>query len=166
MMNTFTFYKPRKTEFQQLATVKGWNVKVYTITNQNRFKSKTVLENAIANLPKWLERSKLLGLETHKTAFLIVHEGRDGIWSLLNWWIGGEMLQSVTFYTGFDNPNEFEETPKEGFMACVWEMAVIDFERTLWIEHILKKADQPDFQKYFENYLIEDELPNQKCRTV
>lgn len=38
-------------------------------------------------------------------------------------------------------------------MACVWEIAVLSFERAMWIEHILKQADQPDFAGYCQQYL-------------
>ncbi len=152
-MSNFKIYQPRKIEFRQIINVNDWSVKVYAITYQDKFESNEVLDNAILNLPKWLGKSILLGLETYKTAFLIVHEGRDGVWSLLNWWLGENMLQSVTFYTSFDDAMQFEETPKEGGMACVWEMEVINFERERWIEHILKKAEKPDFTGYLNENL-------------
>lgn len=155
-MKSFKIYQPRKIEMRRVAPVKDWNIKVYTITFQEKFNSKTVLDNAIFKLPKWLEKAKLLGLETYKIAFLIVHEGRDGVWSLFNWWIGENMLQSVTFYTSFDDAEQFEETPKEGGMACIWELEVIDFERKMWIEHILKKTEKPDFARYLEQKISGD----------
>ena len=133
-----------------MVTIDGWNVKVYQITYRLKFESKETLDKAVLNLHTWLEKSKTLDFETYRTAFLIVHEGRDGVWTLLNWWTGGEMLRSITFYTDYSKPKEFRMLPKEGFMACVWEMAVTSFEREMWIEHILKKAGSPDFTAYFE----------------
>lgn len=152
-MSTFEAYKPRKVEFEQLLEMGDWKVKVYTITNRDVFKSRNVLEKALAYLPKWLARSKKLGFPTYRAAFFIVHEGRDGVWSLINWWIGGEMLQSLTFYTTDDNSNKFRTMPKEGGMACVWEMAVISYERAMWVEYVLRRADNPDFEGYFRNYI-------------
>lgn len=146
-------YKPRNTEFKRLLTINNWTVKVYTITNRSRFESAVTLQSALAKLPEWLEKSKTLGFETYGIAFLIVHEGTDGVWTLINWWTGGEILQSLTYYTDFDIPTEFQTRLQEGFMACVWELAVITFERAMWIEHILKKAHQPDFNTYFEKTL-------------
>ncbi len=155
-MSFFTQYKPRKVEFRQLLTVSDWTIKVYTITHRASFAAETILENALAQLPTWLEKSKALKFPTYKIAFLIVHEGRDGVWTLINWWRGGEMLQSITFYTNFANPNEFQALPTEGFMACVWELAVISFERVMWVEYILKKADKPDFTGYLQKYLSKE----------
>jgi hypothetical protein len=93
---------------------------------------------------------------TYNAAFLIVHEAGDGIWSLINWWIGGEMLQSTTFHTSFEQLDEFQLLPEEGFMACVWEIPIIAFERAMWVEHILKKANPPDFKAYLEQYLSKE----------
>jgi hypothetical protein len=155
-MDSFTQYKPRKVEFNQLLTLDGWQVKVYTITHRAAFASDTILTNAVASLPQWLEQSTALGLPTYNTAFLIVHEGRDGVWSLISWWIGGEMLQSLTYFTRFDQPHEFVRLPQEGFMACVWEMAVMSFERAMWIEYVLKKAEEPDFTSYWQKYLSKE----------
>ncbi|GEM_PF-651810 len=152
-MMTMESYKPRKVEFCQIASVNDWQVKVYTITSRASFESKTTLENAVTRLPVWLEKSTRLNLPTYKAAFLIVHEGRDGIWSLINWWIGGGRLQSTTFYTSFEQPNDFTLLPTEGFMACVWEIPIISFERTLWVEHILKRAEKPDFSGYLAKHL-------------
>lgn len=149
-MNNFKVYQPRKIKFCSNVSANSWNVKVYTITFRDKFESKPVLENAVTNLPKWLKKSKILGLETYQIAFLIVHEGRDGVWNILSWWTGENMLRSVTFATSTAMPNEFVLTPKDGGMVCVWELEIIDFERKMWIEHILKKAEKPDFAGYLE----------------
>jgi hypothetical protein len=149
-------YKPRKINSNGLLALDDWKIKVYTITNRVRFESAITLQSAVARLPEWLEKSRKLGFETHGAAFLIVHEGIDGVWSLINWWIGGEMLQSMTFYTNFNSPTEFQARPQEGFLRCVWEMEVILFERAMWIKHILKKAGKPDFETYFHQSLSND----------
>lgn len=155
-MNTFVQYKPRRVEFNQLLALNDWRIKVYTITHRDAFASHAVLANALARLPAWLEQSKSSGFPVCNSAFLIVHEGRDGVWSLINWWIGGDMLQSLTHFTRFDEQDDFARVPQEGFMSCVWEMAVICFERAMWIEYILKKADQPDFAGYWKTYLSKE----------
>jgi len=152
-MSRFAQYKPRLVELNQLAKVERWDVKVYTITNRPAFESINVLENALANLPKWLARSRELEFPTYDQAFLIVHEGRDGVWTLINWWTGGEMLKSKTFFTDFDKPDEFEEVPRDGFMACVWELAVISFERSMWVECVLERSANPDLTGYSQRQL-------------
>lgn len=146
-------FKPRKAEFNRLATIKDWRVKIYTITWRLCFESFEILENAVAKLPVLLEKTSALGLKTYRAGFLIVHEGRDGVWTLFNWWLGGGILQSITFFTPFDAPHEFRSLSADGFMACVWELAVIDFERAQWVENVLQKAEKPDFSGYLETVL-------------
>jgi hypothetical protein len=146
-------YQPRKVELHELLTLNDWRIKVYTITHRASFASPHILANAIAQLPQWLANANVLKFPTYNIAFIIVHEGRDGVWTLVNWWLGGEMLQSFTYFTDYETPHEFTPLPRKGFMACVWELAVISFERAMWIEHILKKAKQPDFTAYCQQYL-------------
>jgi hypothetical protein len=144
------FYQKRRIEFRQIVGANTWQIKVYTISYKDKFESVEVLENAIANLPNWLETTKSPNFETYKIAFLIVHEGRDGVWNILSWWTGENMLRSVTFCTSAAMPKEFVMTPQTGGMVCVWELEIVEFERQMWIEHILKKADKPDFTGYLE----------------
>lgn len=146
-------YKPRRTRLNKILAVNDWTVKVYTITTQKQFNSEITLDGAIRKLPEWLEKAQNQGFEIYKVAFLIVHEGLDGVWNLISWWTEGEILQSLTFFAAFDSPREFQAVLKEGFMACVWEMEVILFERDMWIEHVLKKADKPDFETYLHKSL-------------
>lgn len=153
-------YRPREIQLNRLLTIHtwnvklltidNWNVKVYTITHQSRFESAVTLQSAITKLPGWLGKSQATGFETHGAAFLIVHEGLDGVWTLINWWMCGELLQSLTFFTSYETPTEFQPFPQEGFAACVWELEVIVFERSMWIEHMLKKADNPSFDQYLQ----------------
>jgi hypothetical protein len=152
-MSTFQKYRSRLVEFNQLASVDGWAIKVYSITHRSSFQSDDVLENAVRQLPEWLAEAARLNLPTYYTAFLIVHEGRDGVWTLINWWIGGEMLQSETFFTSYDQPDNFSVVLKDGFMACVWELEVIGYEREMWIEHVLKKSEEPDLSGYWRAHI-------------
>lgn len=167
-MNLFKPYKPRTIEFHQYVRVDGWTVKVYTITNRSSFASKAVLATAMQKLSEWLTRASDLDHPKYNSAFLVVHEGVDGVWTLINWWLGGEMLQSHTFFTDYEKPDTFVEVLKTGFMACVWEMEVIAFERAMWIEHVLKKATRPDIESYLNEQLrrATNELPHTKRRTA
>lgn len=147
---TFANYKPRKIGFHQIVDINSWQIKVYTITFREEFQSVSALESAITKLPDWLKLSETLEFENYQIGFMMVHEGRDGVWVILSWWTGENMLRSVTFANSAEAPEEFHLTPKEGGMVCVWELEVVDFERRMWIEHVLKKADQPDFRGYLE----------------
>ncbi len=151
--NMLKRYTPRNFRFEQIFEINKWKVKVYTITYNDEFNSEEILSNAINSLGDWLNKSKSLQLQTYNMAFLVIHEGKDGVWVLPHWWIGGEMLQKLTFYTRYEEPNKFELLPKEGSMACVWELSVICHERNAWIKHILKNADSPNFDGYLSDVI-------------
>ena len=146
-------YQPRKVEFHQLLAHNDWRVKVYTITHRASFASPSVLASAIAKVPQWLAKADETNLPHYHIAFLIVHEGRDGVWALINWWVDENILRSTTFFTRYEQPEEFAPLPQGDFMACVWEMAVLSFERAVWIEYVLKQAGQPNFTGYCQQYL-------------
>ena len=148
MIRKFESYEPRQIGFERVVDVDVWKVKVYTITNKETFGAIDILEKAIGWLPNWMGRAKTLKLPTYEMATMVVHEGRDGVWTLLNWWIGGEMMQKLTFYTDFDEPDKFEILPSDGSMACVWDMHVLTHESNSWRRHILERADAPDFNAY------------------
>ena len=149
-MNTvFETYQPRIISFETKLELDTWNIKVYTISKQNKFASQAILENSIAQLPKWLKEIEASNLPIYQQAFLIVHEAREGVWILLNWWTGGEMVQSKVFFSHFDRPDQIVDSPyKTSSLLCVWELEIFAHERKSWIDHILSKPEQPEYSKY------------------
>ncbi len=149
----FNQYVERTVKFNEVISVNDCRVKIYTITNHSTFRSNELLNKAIAQLPEWLNDSTEFKLDTYNVAFLIVHEGRDGLWALINWWVGGEMLRTITYFAKFGDNSEFIPLPNKGAMACVWEMEVLRHERNSWVVHILKKPHQPNFESYLSDHL-------------
>ena len=154
MSSEFQIYEPRKIEFNQLLKIGDWNVKVYTITMNSNFKSKQILESAIKELPLWISNAQKSILKTHKNAFLIAHEGREGVWLLMNWWTDGEMLETKVYFGDYDNPKIVKETflkPKS--LICTWELVVVAHERDAWVKHVLLNSDFPKFDDYNKDVL-------------
>lgn len=146
-------YQPRTVLFHGVETAGDWSVKVHKITFKNSFAAEGVLRNAIEHLPEWLNRARDLPWPNYRVAFLIVHEGRDGVWTLINWWIEGGLLQSTTFYTGDEGPDDFTLRPTAGSLACVWELAVIAFERERWVQRVLSRSGRPELAAYLNDGL-------------
>ena len=152
----FKKYNDRKIEFHDLITINDWNVKVYTITNKNEFKSFRTLTAAIKEIPNWIEEIKKseFELEIYNIAFLIVHEGIEGVWVLLNWWIDGEILETKVYFSHYKSPAIIADSiysPKS--LVCIWELEIIIHERKMWIEHVLMNPSKPNFKKYFQDTL-------------
>lgn len=156
MSAIFEVYKPRSISFSGLLSIKNWYVKVYTITNKKEFTSNHILQNINEHLPVWIKQIDST-LPIYKQAFLIVHEAREGVWILLNWWTGGEMIETKVFFSSFDTPQIITDSPyNTNSLLCIWELEVFAHERASWIEHILTKASNPDYIAYTSDTLCKE----------
>lgn len=152
-MFRFDPYKARKTEFIKVLTVWDWNVKVYTITNRNEFKARPILDRTMLSLPGIFNEINKSSLATYNQAFLIVHEAREGVWILLNWWTGREMIETKVFFSDHNSLDEIKPSTHKNGLLCVWELEVFKHERDAWISHILSQPGSPDFESYLNDNL-------------
>lgn len=152
MTATFETYKPRPIHFFELFQKHEWSVKVYTISNKSRFDSLGILEKARELLPEWLLAAAESKLAVYKKAFLIVHEGREGVWILFSWWTGGEMLRTKVFFAAYEHPIVIKSSPyATNALLCVWELEVFAHERNAWIQHVL--VENPNYKAYLKDVL-------------
>lgn len=149
---TLESYRTRNVEYHGLVKSAGWRTKVYTLTKGKAFDSAEALAESLSQLGNWLLRSDDYDYDVYKIACLIVHEGDEGVFSILNWWTGEHMLQNFVYYSANDDP-QFELMSEDGLTCCVWEMAVIWHERNAWIRHVLRNGDQPRFEDYLGDVL-------------
>lgn len=139
-------YQPRLIGAVGVVEIADWRIKLYTLTYREVFSADTTLNAARRHLPGWIAGSAQDEFASHQLGFLIVHEGTDGIWTLFNYWTGGEILRGQTYFSSPETPDQFAPRPHHGFMACVWEMAILDFERRAWIASMLRP--EPDRAEY------------------
>ena len=147
-------YKPRPIRFLELLTQENWQIKVYSISDKREFVSAKYLDNAKKNLSTWLEKSQISGLETYQIATLILHEGKEGCFAIINWWIDENMLQHFV-YLSPNEESDFTFYSDNGIITCVWEMAVLWFERNAWVKHVLA-TEKPDFEAYINEQFNQD----------
>ena len=156
-MTAFEHYKPRKIDFVRNVKANDFDVKVYTITNRSIFESQESLESAIEALPKWLESATTSTIATHRHAFLIVHEAREGVLILLCWWTGENMVETEIYFANFEHPSKIESSIYHSKqLVCVWELEIFYHERKAWIKHVLSKSTAPDFEAYQNDYYIQE----------
>ncbi|MEM7485685.1 MAG: hypothetical protein AAF348_10810 [Bacteroidota bacterium] len=148
----FAIYRPRLIEFKGVKKFSTWDVKVYTVTNKEAFQSKQILHNIFDELPSWLEQIEHSELPNYKKAFLIVHEAREGVWILLNWWTGGEMIQTKIFFSSYESLTMITASPYgTNALLCVWELEIFAHERQAWITTVLN--GKPSFERYLRDTL-------------
>ncbi|HAS46996.1 MAG TPA: hypothetical protein DCS93_41315 [Microscillaceae bacterium] len=144
-------YQTRKIAFRELLPIHDWQVKSYTITKHASFRAETTYQAVLQQLPQWLKMENSFNAKHQKIAFLIVHEGTEGVFVLVNWWVGDNMLNSLIFMAKHEHPEVFEQISGDGLMACVWELEVINHERISWLNHVLKPSPQSQFENYLQD---------------
>ena len=152
-MKHFEQYRDRKIEFHGVVENDTLKVKIYTISLNEHFSSNEILEKLLEELPELFNKAGKTDLSTYGVAFLIIHEAREGVWILPQWWTGGEMLGSDLFFCSYKNPFHVTQPIQDQSLICVWELQVVLHEREAWIKHILMKADNPDFDSYLNDYM-------------
>ncbi|MEM9894745.1 MAG: hypothetical protein AAF789_00120 [Bacteroidota bacterium] len=152
-MEEFDLYKPRQIAYSGITRINDWVIKVYTITLHELFRSSQVYASIMNSLEEMLAKAFSSTLPTHRHAFLIVHEAREGVWVLLSWWTGGEMLETKVQFVSFDAPTLLKSTPHDGHLICVWELEIVQHERAAWIKHVLMNANEPQFLDYQNDIL-------------
>lgn len=144
-------YEARTIRYLETVTSNDWKIKVYTISKTADFNHPAFYQSVKAALPEWLLMENRFNSNHNKVGFLILHAATEGIFSLINWWVGENMLHSHIFLTSFDSPGTFQKISGDGLMACVWELEIMNHERNSWIRHVLKKMPDPDYARYLED---------------
>jgi len=146
-------YKTRKIQFKEIVECNDWKIKVYTIAKVGEFDHPVFYQNVLSKLPEWLKMKNSFDASNDKIAFLILHSRTEGIFSLMNWWVGTNMLNTNIFITEHDSPTEFSKISGDGLGPCIWELEIINHERISWTNHILKKFPDSDYETYLNDVI-------------
>ncbi|MEO9510504.1 MAG: hypothetical protein ABJN84_16905 [Flavobacteriaceae bacterium] len=146
-------YKTRKINFKELIGINDWKVKIYTISKTGEFNHSVFYQSVINQLPNWLKLENGFDSSNDKIAFLILHSGTEGIFSLINWWVGQNMLNTNIFMTNPEIPSAFTKISGKGLAPCVWELEIINHERVSWTKNILKQMTNPNYNQYLKDVI-------------
>ena len=144
-------YKTRKISFKSLVKTDNWHVKVYTISTDGAFDYPVFYKSVLGKLPHWLKQKNSFDVIHDNIAFLILHSVKEGVFSLINWWVGKNMLNTNIFITDPDQPTVFKKISGDGLAPCVWELEIINHERISWTNHILKQIGTPKYKAYLND---------------
>lgn len=146
-------YKTRKIQFKELVEINDWKIKIYTISKVGEFNHDIFYQNVLKELPEWLKMDNGFDSSNDKISFLILHSGNEGIFSLINWWVGINMLNTNIFISSPEKPTEFKKISGNGLSPCVWELEIINHERISWTNNVLKQFQNPKYQKYLNDVI-------------
>ena len=135
-------YHPRLGQFVSDVRFGGWRLKLYGLAAPD----KGVGSELLARTRELAERSLPDGDAAHGAAFAIAHDARFPI-SLVYWWQATNELHQRIYVGepgGLPDSSPVELTPA----GCVWELAIVEFERRAWIEDVIGNAAGPDVERY------------------
>jgi uncharacterized protein involved in tolerance to divalent cations len=140
-------YRPRRAWFERLVECGPATIKLNGISAGKRLDA-SLFDRAARRIR---DAARELPASAHQGAgFAILHEGEEGRWLLLHWWLGGGILTNRLWRADLVEDAEFVEADPL-LMACVWELGVIDFERRAWMRTVMAGATVDDY--------IADRLP-------
>jgi len=151
-------YHKRPIRFLNLECVGEWTIKCYSISFKNEYASEKQIQAARDRIPEWLLQAELTRYPHYKIATLIIHEGRDGCFAIISWWTGGNMLQLFAYIADEQVPDQFHLISDKGIVSCVWEMAVLWFERNAWVRKVLMQPESPDALNQYLQEQLNDEV--------
>nr|MBK9653244.1 hypothetical protein [Bacteroidota bacterium] len=149
-------YTTRPIRFLEVYECGNWKIKIYSISIHNEFVKKETIDIAKTNISEWLKNASNYPLETYKIATLILHEGKEGCFAIINWWIDDNMLQQLVYLSNNMDQIEFKLYSDKGIITCVWELEIIWFERNAWVKHVLSNPANADFTSYLNEHLNKD----------
>src|ERR687887_289022 len=102
-------------------------------------------------MPHTPRRIRFMGLQEvgdwRVKLYGIAHDGRDGCYALIDWWANENEVHQRLLSAPLDDPAALRPHPTLA-IGCVWELAVTDFERRAWLEHVLAREGGPNVDGY------------------
>jgi hypothetical protein len=143
-------YAARMIRFLELWEEDGWRLKVYGITYRDGGPGAELVETgrglARACLPRPAAAARRYGV-----GFMGVHEGRDANLVFVSWWSHENELRQRVFTAPRARPLQFEDVTGNGLAGCVWDLAVLAFERGAWISSMLVDPGSPGLDAYLDS---------------
>jgi hypothetical protein len=132
-------YAPRLAEFVSDERFGPWRCKLYGLADP----AKGVRAELLDATRELAGRS--LPADGYGAAFAIAHDAAYPI-ALVYWWQGVNELHQRSFIgEEIDALEPVEWTPA----GCVYELAIVEFERRAWIEDVIGNANGADVERYF-----------------
>lgn len=145
-------YRPRPICFLDLWQPSGWQIKMYGIAHDAERPADDLvraLERAAGSvLPQPPRTRSRYGL-----GFACAHQGRTGSIAFVDWWEEEDELHHTMFVATREGLRRAADSE---LTACVWDLALIGFERAAWIDAILRNPAGPDLEAYLASRMNQD----------
>lgn len=137
-----TGYEPRRVSVVNPIADERWHLKTYWMSPRGTPADERIIAEAGDAALGILD-----GEDGYGVGFLIVHQGLIADWVVLGWWTDEDILRRrVLVHVG----DEVVDRSDEHFLACVWELSVVDWERKAWINTVLRHPEDAETDRYIQ----------------
>lgn len=140
-------YERREIRILELWEPGGWRIKVYGIGAEGRMPPAALVDAGKEAASTVLDRVAS-ATDHHGVGFLAVHEGRGADVVFLDWWAAENELHHHLWIAEPGRPASLRLRAPADFVACVWDLEVIGFERDAWVRHVMEHPDDPLWEEY------------------
>lgn len=141
-MEPLTPYRPRPIRPLPPLEHEGWRLKVYGISVETPAPRDELVEAgrriAVEVIPQ-----PAVGDGRYGVGFVGIHDGHGACFVFVDWWADENELHHHVFIALGDRPSELVDHTATGPAACVWDLAVIGYERQAWIDTVMANPDGP-----------------------
>jgi hypothetical protein len=150
-------YQTRPIRCQEIWEHDGWRLKVYGISALGD-EPPAQLVAAIKFVAASTLPPQAVTDERYGIGFLYAHEFRNGAGGAsVNWWVNENELHHHQYEAPPGSLSDLEPVEVSGRpTGCIWDLAVIAFERDAWIETVLANESGPDLDAYLAREMNED----------
>lgn len=144
-------HEPRRVRYLGAIDTGGWRVKAYALAARERRYEAGAVGTAMARATRMLPsaRSSATGETNYGMAFLVAHFDLDASRFFVGWWVDDGILRQRLFTAPIDRPAGLEEATATSWGLSVFDLAVIDGERRLFVQHMMSRAG-PDPVAYLK----------------
>ncbi|MCE7859427.1 MAG: isochorismatase [Chloroflexi bacterium CFX2] len=148
-------YQKRPIRFLELWEKDGWRLKVYSLAYQMPLARAHVVETSKTVL--WKHLQEVARDKPHySVGFIGINDGRGAIFSFVDFWADENELHHHVFVSPKEEVEKLEYRTPTGLTACVWDAALLAFERQAWVDTMLNNPDEPSLEQYLLTQMNQD----------
>jgi hypothetical protein len=148
-------YRPRPIRCQGIWGSGGWRLKVYGIAHGSEVPKPALIEALKATAPDVLPQPAITN-RRYGVGFVCAHQGRTADVAFIDWWEDEDELHHRMFISDPGSQGQLRPARADELTACSWDLALIGFERDVWVETVLKNADGPGIDDYLQTRMSHD----------
>lgn len=147
-------HEPRPIRFIRQEDVDGWRLKLYGIATAGN-EPREELVAATRDLAAAILPRPAVSADRYGVGFATAHDAASSCIALVYWWQSANELHQRIYVSRQDDPSALTQVANQP-AGCVWELAVVDFERRAWLQDVLANPSGPDLERYLERRLNAD----------